>query len=128
MFSFLVKAFCTYVRPLVEYCTSVWNPHFNYLIDKVERVQRHFTKCINGLKNVSYPNRLIKLGLQSLDRRRLNFDLILVYKILHGLTDTELSTNFIPQQYTSTRGHDFKLVKQFCPKDIYKFFFFKSCG
>lgn len=95
--SLLVKGFCTYVRPLVEYCTPVWNPHYNYLINKIESVQRHFTKRVNGLKNVPYNDRLKSLGLQSLERRRLNFDLILVYKILHGLTDTELSTNLIYQ-------------------------------
>ena len=29
------KAFCTYVRPLLEYCTPVWSPHYRYLIDMV---------------------------------------------------------------------------------------------
>jgi hypothetical protein len=38
----LVKAFCTYVRPLLEYCCAVWSPHYHYLIDKIEGVQRFF--------------------------------------------------------------------------------------
>jgi hypothetical protein len=33
----LVKAFCTYVRPLLEYCCVVWSPNYHYLIDKIER-------------------------------------------------------------------------------------------
>jgi len=30
----LVKAFCTYVRPILEYCTPVWSPHHIGLVDK----------------------------------------------------------------------------------------------
>ena len=40
----LVKAFLTYVRPTLEYCSPVWSPHHRGLIDKIEQVQRYFTK------------------------------------------------------------------------------------
>jgi len=30
----LTKAFCTYVCPILEYCSPVWSPHFKYLITK----------------------------------------------------------------------------------------------
>jgi transcriptional regulatory protein LevR len=33
--SLLVKACCTYVRPLLEYCCVVWSPHYHYLIDTI---------------------------------------------------------------------------------------------
>jgi len=39
----LVKAFCTYI---LEYCTPVWSPHHIGLVDKIEKVQRRFTKRI----------------------------------------------------------------------------------
>ncbi|ESO00138.1 hypothetical protein HELRODRAFT_184364, partial [Helobdella robusta] len=32
----LVKAFCSYVRPLLEYCSPLWNPHYKYQITKIE--------------------------------------------------------------------------------------------
>ncbi|ESO08332.1 hypothetical protein HELRODRAFT_169142 [Helobdella robusta] len=32
----LIKAFYTYVRPLVEYASSVWNPHYKYQITKLK--------------------------------------------------------------------------------------------
>jgi len=50
----LVKAFCTYVRPILEYCTPVWSPHNIGLVDKIEKVQRRFTKRIFCLSNLSY--------------------------------------------------------------------------
>jgi hypothetical protein len=48
--SLLMKAFKVYVRPLLEYATPVWSPHFMYLILKIEQVQRSFTKRLFGLK------------------------------------------------------------------------------
>ena len=80
----LTKAFITYVRPLLEYCSPVWSPHCNNLIDKIERVQRYFTKSMTGLLNVSYHDRLKILGLHSLEHRRVNSDsvgLIVLYNI-----------------------------------------------
>ena len=40
----LMKAFTIYVRPILEYASSIWNPTYITLIDKLERVQRNFTK------------------------------------------------------------------------------------
>jgi hypothetical protein len=32
----LVRAFCTYVRPILEHCAPVWSPHHIDLDDKKE--------------------------------------------------------------------------------------------
>jgi len=48
------------------------------------------------------------LGLQSLERRWLSYDLILVYKIVHGLIHYTLSNNLVLQQFTQTRGRSYK--------------------
>ena len=39
-----MKAFKTYVRPLLEYNSSVWSPHLLRDINSIERVQRRFIK------------------------------------------------------------------------------------
>ena len=109
--------FCT------GYCTPVWSPHYRYLIDVVEKVQKRSTKRLSGLRHLSYPDRLQMLDLQSLERRRLSHDLILVYKLLHGLTHCTLSSNLILQQLSNTRGHSYKLAKSLCSHNIYKYFF-----
>ena len=62
------------------------------------------------------------LGLPSLEWRRLNYDLILAYKILHGMIDINLPNSFKFQQ-SNTRGHSFKLAKPHCLRDISKHFF-----
>jgi len=60
-----------------------------YLIDKIESVQRFFTRKLHELRNLSYLDRLHILGLETLEHRRLIHDLILCYKYLHGLIDTD---------------------------------------
>jgi len=67
----MLRAFKVYVRPLLEYATSVWSPYFNYAIDKIESVQRKLTKRLKGCKYIDYPARLSFLNLHSLERRQL---------------------------------------------------------
>ena len=45
----LKLAFCTYVRPILEYCSPVWNPHHKHLIDRVEKIQKRFIKSVISL-------------------------------------------------------------------------------
>ena len=40
----LVRAFITYVRPVLEYNSVTWSPHLKYHIERIEKVQRRFTK------------------------------------------------------------------------------------
>ena len=40
----LSKAFCTFVRPILEYTSVIWNPVYKYDINKIEAVQRRFLK------------------------------------------------------------------------------------
>jgi len=49
----LKLAFCVFVRPLLEFASQVWPPHYKYLIDKVESVQRFFTRTILGIKDAT---------------------------------------------------------------------------
>ena len=80
--SLLRKAFITYIRPIVEYGSVVWNPSTVYLIDLLESVQRKFTKRVHSISHLPYSERLVKLNLDSLELRRLRFDLIHYFKFL----------------------------------------------
>jgi len=84
---FLRKAFIIYVRPLIEYNSILWSPNQKKYIDLIEKVQRRFTKRIPCLHNLPYLDRLKTINLESLELRRLHFDLFYYYKILHNLTD-----------------------------------------
>ena len=44
----LRKAFCAFVRPVLKYASVIWNPLTKHEINKIESVQRRFTKAIFG--------------------------------------------------------------------------------
>ena len=80
----LLKLYKTLVRPHLEYCVQFWSPYYGKDIIKLERVQKRFTRMLPGLDGLSYKERLDRLGLFSLQRRRLRGDLIEVYKTKRG--------------------------------------------
>jgi ribonuclease P/MRP protein subunit RPP40 len=84
--SIMRQAFISYVRPILEYNSIIWNPTYKYLIDAIEQVQHNFTKRIPAIMSLPYPERLAILNLELLELRRLRFDLIYYYKVLHNLT------------------------------------------
>jgi len=92
-------------------------------VTKIEAVQRRFTKrflCCCGLQ---YSERLAKLGVDSLELRRLHFDLIYVYKILFGMIETDASalSAVVNNSDTVTCGHNI-FVQQF-RTEVRKYFF-----
>ena len=93
-----MKFYTIYVRPKLEYCTPVWSPWMMKNIRKIESIQRSFTRkaCMRcGITFKSYANRLDRLNLKSLQYRRIVFDLILLFKIINGLSDLKFSDFFM---------------------------------
>ena len=107
----LFKAFTTYVRPLLEYCCSVWSPNQCNLLDKIEGIQRNFTKKLFGLQHVSYKDRLVALNAERLKIRRIKADLLLYFKIFHKFIDLD-ENHFCVLNKSVTRGHQFKIQKK----------------
>ena len=104
----LIKAFCTYVRPILEYNSPVWSPHRKSLIDRIEKIQKRFTKAIPTLSPHPYMQRLKLLKLPSLEKRRSLADLSLCFKIKNHLIHTTIP--LISSNYYRTRGHNHKLT------------------
>ena len=109
----IVNLFKTFVRPTLEFNTSIWNPNFKKDIISVENVQRKFSKRLcqkNNIKFNSYRDRLEILKLESLEMRRFKRDLILMYKIYNKLIDINFEDFFAKSSSTySTRGNSYRL-------------------
>ena len=110
----MVFAYKTYVLPILEYCCTIWWPSKLGDIDRLENVQRCFTKRLDGLWDLSYENRLIVCSLRSLELRRLLNDLILCFKIVHKLISLSFSDLFELDPNQRTRGHNYKIRLPLC--------------
>jgi len=76
--------YITYIRPHMVYCVQAWSPHLKKHIDCVEKVQRAATKMVREFFHLPYENRSKRLGLTSLEERRIRGDLVEAYKIMTG--------------------------------------------
>ena len=119
----LIKAFKIYVRPLLECSPQIWSPVNKGLINLIESVQRAFTKRLPGFQNICYADRLVKLQLQSLEHRRLVYDLILCFNIVHGFSALTFSDFFSLPNSTNLRGHSLRLAVPLARNNIRKHFF-----
>ena len=104
-----MKLYKTLVRPHLEYCVQFWSPYYRKDIIKLERVQKRFTRMLPRLDGLSYKERLDRLGLFSLKRKRLRGDLIEVYKIMTGIDQLDSQYLFPKVGNSKTRGYRFKV-------------------
>ena len=91
----------------------------------MERAQRGATKMIRGLENLPYEDRLRKLGLFSLEKRRLWGDFIAAFQYLKGTYKQKRSQLFTRVDDGRTRGNGFKLKEGRFSLDIRGKFFTK---
>jgi len=75
-----VMLYMSLVKSHLEYANSVWNPHRLALIKDLEKVQMSATKLVISIKNLTYKDRLKRLKLPTLKRRRIRGDMYEVYK------------------------------------------------
>ena len=103
--------YCSLVRPHLEYAVQAWSPYFQKDIDELEKVQRRMTKLVPDLKNLPYETRCERLGITTLQKRRLRGDLIEVYKIIHGFENVNVN-DYFEFNTGSTRTNTYKLRKR----------------
>ncbi|KAK4815604.1 LOW QUALITY PROTEIN: hypothetical protein QYF61_004819 [Mycteria americana] len=104
---------------LVQLCS----PQHRKDMDLFEWVQRRATKMIRGLDDLSYEERLRQLRLCSLEKRRIQGDLIAAFQCLKGAYMKDGEGLFIRECSGRTRGRGFKLKEGRFRLDVRKKFF-----
>lgn len=99
------------VRPHLEYCVQAWQPHLIKDIELLEAVQHRATKCITGMLELSYEERLRELKLPSLTYRRIRGDLIEMFKMYKGWSGLKFEEFFTINRTNWLRGHEAKIYK-----------------
>ena len=82
--SVMLVLFKALVLPRVEYSSQLWSPVNIGKIRRIEAVQRNFTSKIWGMENLDYWERLKKLQLFSLERRRERYMILHTFKIIEN--------------------------------------------
>ena len=80
------------VRTHLDYACCIWSSPYKKYKYALDNDQRRATKQINGMFDMSYPDRLSKLKLPTLAYRRIRGDTIEIYKLLHGQYDSNTSS------------------------------------
>jgi len=119
----IVRLYKGLVRPKLDYCVQVWRPYLKKDISSLEQVQHRATKMITEIRRLDYETRLRKCNLISLEERRTRGDLIQVFKIVKGIDKLNFNHFFEYSNYSSTRGHKYKLVKKRCKFELRRNFF-----
>ena len=83
----LLKLYCSFIRPHLEYAAIIWNPALKGNIESLENVQKFALWVCMKSWNTVYDELLTSAKLPSLQDRRTVASLCHLFKIVKGLTD-----------------------------------------
>ena len=116
------------VRPVLEYASSVWDPHQQYLIDLLESVQRRAARRIvrDFSPTTSASELLSRLNIPLLGTRRQVSKATLLYKVINGHTDWMPPAGALDPALRSFRGRADRFLQPRSRTDAHRHSFFPS--
>lgn len=81
--------YCSIVRSSLEYCSTLWSPHYSTYIENIEKIQKKFLRSL-GFKdsqisnNHDYKTIMDKYKINTLEHRRTIFDILFIIKIINS--------------------------------------------
>lgn len=124
-------AYKAYVRPILEYASTIWDPHQQQHINRIESVQRRAARfVVRDFRRTSSVTDIMKrLEWRSLEERRRVARLTMLYKILHetvAVEDIKVKLTPLPERQRRGHGQQFLIprcrteyhLNSFLPKTI----------
>ncbi len=115
------KLITSIIRPRLEYAAVVWSPRLKKDVRKLERIQRAATKLPESLRDYTYEERLERLDLTTLERRRERGDFIMMYRLQENLENLDRE-DLMVRDDNGTRGNSKKLKISY-RRDVKKYSF-----
>lgn len=105
----------------LEYCSPLWSLYSISDLRLLENVQKHFAhtafrKIYRGPYQLNKITKLKIFNRESLEYRKLNFALILCYKVVSGFSDIAISEIFHFASPRGRRAHQLQLARACCSK------------
>jgi hypothetical protein len=120
------RAYQTLVRPTLEYSCTVWDPHEQTLVNRLEMVQRRAARYVTGIhsRRASVTQMLQEMGWTSLEERRSNQRLAMLFKIVNGLVAIRPEDHMLPASRITRRMNTQSFNIPSSPSNYHKFSFF----
>ena len=120
----LFTLYVTLVRPHLEYACSVWCPHLQRDIKKIEQVQKFGLRMCTRRWNADYNELLLLFNIPSLHDRRCYLSLCTMYKIIYE--NAEFPPNFFtpkPPSHLRSSTSALLFIQPFAKTNIRKYSF-----
>ena len=111
------------VRPILEYGSSVWDPHTDKIQEELEKVQYRAASFLTRnyvYETGSMTGILVQLKWESLKKRRKDNRLIVLYKGLKGKARIP-TDDLIPKTRRGRNQHSLAFQIPSASKDVYKY-------
>ena len=122
------QAYKTYVLPILEFASTVWDPHTIELTNQLEMVQRRAARFVTAdyRRRHSVTVLLNQLQWQTLLQRRTHSKVTMLYRIHNQLVAIPAGPPYIIYSNTTTHGHHLQLQQHHCRINSYQHSFSRN--